>query len=160
MGRMAYYSRHPRADKLRRELNVAVGAATMRRFNPRPIPSETLSRFATHRDSDTVVFSLYGELDGESIEEVEKELLAIDSERPRLIVVELDQLTFIDGDGMRLLAKAALRARQDNRRMLFANPRSELQHTIDTFGLDRIAVVETRGDPAEPAHVPAAPAQG
>jgi anti-sigma B factor antagonist len=80
-------------------------------------------------NGSTVALSLTGELDISSAAEVEKALLEAEGERPKVLVVDLRPLSFIDSTGLRLILSADARARRDARRLVVV-PGPERVHRV------------------------------
>lgn len=58
------------------------------------------------KTADATVVILTGELDISEAPRVERELEAIQNERPRCVVIDLRNLTFMDSSGLRLIISA------------------------------------------------------
>ena len=63
------------------------------------------------------VLTLAGELDLSGVRKVEQVLSSLEQERPALIVLDLQGLTFMDSSGLKLILEADLRARGEGRRL-------------------------------------------
>lgn len=66
---------------------------------------------------EIVSMSLVGELDLATASRLESELRRVESGRPRILVIDMSDLRFIDSTGLRLIIGADARAREDGRRM-------------------------------------------
>lgn len=64
-------------------------------------------------DDSEVVLSLSGELDLQSAPELERELAAIRSDRPRRLLLDLSQLEFMDSTGLAAIIRADQAAAAD-----------------------------------------------
>jgi anti-sigma B factor antagonist len=89
------------------------------------------------RRDDAVVVSLTGELDLYNAEAVRAALLeCCAKEEPGLLVVDLEQVTFIDSTALGVLIEA--RSRMSNRgNFRLASPGLEAQRALEVSGLDR-----------------------
>jgi anti-sigma B factor antagonist len=92
---------------------------------------------AVQRSGDAAVLHLEGELDLASVPSLERELKALEDERPPLLVVDLRELAFIDSSGLRLLLVAAERAEQEGRRFVVVRGSPELNRIFEITGADR-----------------------
>ncbi|HET7571144.1 MAG TPA: STAS domain-containing protein [Gaiellaceae bacterium] len=93
-----------------------------------------------------VVVRLAGELDLYNAEEVRAALLDCCSDAPERLVVDLEQVRFIDSTALGVLIEA--RSRMENRRgFRLAAPGLETRRALEVSGLDRhFAVHETAAD--------------
>jgi anti-sigma B factor antagonist len=83
-----------------------------------------------------VVVSLAGELDLYNAETVRAALLDCCAEEPQLLVVDLEQVRFIDSTALGVLIEA--RSRMDNRSAFrLAAPGLETRRALEVSGLDR-----------------------
>jgi anti-anti-sigma factor len=69
----------------------------------------------SERDGDVHVLSLDGELELATAPRIERELRRIEETDAGVILVDLEDVTFIDSTGIRLLITAAARCRRDGR---------------------------------------------
>jgi anti-sigma B factor antagonist len=76
----------------------------------------------SHRDGDTHVIELLGELDIAGAPSLEEELLRIEASDARSIICDLGALEFIDSTGIRLLVMAADRSATDGRFTILRGP--------------------------------------
>ncbi|MHB8649503.1 MAG: STAS domain-containing protein [Gaiellaceae bacterium] len=88
------------------------------------------------RDDGVIVVRLAGELDLYNAGDVREALLACCGETPQRLVVDLEQVTFIDSTALGVLIEA--RTRIENRRaFLLAAPGLETRRALEISGLDR-----------------------
>jgi anti-sigma B factor antagonist len=84
---------------------------------PDPVPGADRSvgslRIRRSGDDSEVVLSLGGELDLQSAPELERELAAIRSDRPRRMLLDLSQLEFMDSTGLAVIIGAEQAAAAD-----------------------------------------------
>jgi anti-anti-sigma factor len=85
-----------------------------------------------------------GELDISTATRLEDELHRVEAERPRLIVLDLAQLAFMDSTGLRLLITADARAREEGRRLAIVQGSEMVQRVLRLTRLDeRLDIVAT-----------------
>jgi anti-sigma B factor antagonist len=103
------------------------------------------------RQSGTVVVSLAGELDLYNAEEVRSALLDACAGEPEALVVDLEQVRFIDSTALGVLIEA--RSRMPNRGgFRLAAPGLETRRALEVSGLDRHFLVhETVAEALEAA---------
>jgi anti-sigma B factor antagonist len=90
--------------------------------------------------------SMVGELDISTATRLEDDLRRIEAEGPELIVLDLQQLTFMDSTGLRLLITADARAREDGRRVAIVQGNEMVQRVLRLTRLDeRLTIVEGPG---------------
>jgi anti-anti-sigma factor len=107
--------------------------------------------FTVDRDRDAIAVALSGELDFSEAHTLAAALLAAERDEPRMMVVDLAELTFIDAAGMRVLVEAARRANNHRRPMMFVEPLQEIRRILELVGLDLVATVGIRSDAHDPA---------
>jgi anti-anti-sigma factor len=78
--------------------------------------------------------SLHGELDLASVPQLEAELASIEAQSPKRIVVDLDQLAFIDSTGLRTLIQADARAREQGWELLLSPGDQSIQRVFELTG--------------------------
>jgi anti-sigma B factor antagonist len=88
------------------------------------------------RRDGTVVVSLAGELDLYNAEEVRSALLDASAGEPVLLVVDLEEVTFIDSTALGVLIEARSRM-ADRRGFRLAAPGLETRRALEISGLDR-----------------------
>jgi anti-sigma B factor antagonist len=94
----------------------------------------------------TVHVLLSGELDISTATRLEDELGRQEAERPALIVLDLQRLTFMDSTGVRLLISADARAREEGRSVAIVQGNEMVQRVMRLTRLDeRLNILE---DPA------------
>ena len=87
--------------------------------------------------------TLTGELDISTAQRLEDDLRRVEAERPELLVLDLQQLTFMDSTGLRLLITADIRARQEGRRLVIVQGNEMVQRVMRLTRLDeRLDIVE------------------
>ena len=85
---------------------------------------------------DAFVIALYGDLDIASAPELETLLTTAEATSASEIVVDLSGLKFIDSTGIRLLALADARSRQDGNRLSLLRGPAAVQRAFTLCGLD------------------------
>ena len=87
--------------------------------------------------------ALTGELDISTAQRLEDDLRRVEADRPELIVLDLQQLSFMDSTGLRLLITADMRARQEERRLVIVQGNEMVQRVMRLTRLDeRLDIVE------------------
>jgi anti-anti-sigma factor len=90
-----------------------------------------------------VHIALVGELDISTASRLEDELGRQEAERPDLIVLDLQRLTFMDSTGLRLLISADSRAREEGRSVAILQGTEMVQRVMRLTRLDeRLNIVE------------------
>ena len=88
------------------------------------------------RNEDAVVVSLAGELDLYNAEQVRSALLDACSTEPEVLVVDLEEVRFIDSTTLGVLIEARSRM-ADRRSFRLAAPGLETRRALEVSGLDR-----------------------
>lgn len=83
-----------------------------------------------------VRMSLRGELDIASAERVETELGSLQESRPKLLVLDLRELEFMDSTGLRLIVRADEAARAQGTRFVVVRGPEQVQRVFEIVGLD------------------------
>ncbi|HEV8421410.1 MAG TPA: STAS domain-containing protein [Actinomycetota bacterium] len=83
------------------------------------------------------LIGLFGELDISEVEQVQKALAAAEAKQPRVLVIDLRGLEFMDSSGIRLVVEADLRARQEDRRLLLIRGPDPVHRVFTIALLDR-----------------------
>ena len=92
------------------------------------------------RRNGSVVVALAGELDLYNAEEVRGALLDACAGEPKVLIVDLGEVTFIDSTALGVLIEA--RTKLNNRRaFLLAAPALETRRALEISGLDRHFIV-------------------
>lgn len=98
------------------------------------------------RRNGGVVVSLAGELDLYNAEEVRAALLECCADEPELLVVDLEQVRFVDSTALGVLIEARSRM-GDRRGFRLASPGLETRRALEVSGLDRhFSVHDTTDD--------------
>ena len=101
----------------------------------------SVGRLTVHSERDGVlhIIRLEGELDLATADELERELLRVESTDALAIVLDLSTLEFIDSTGVRVLIQADARSRANSDRLtLLRGPRA-VQRVFELTGiLDRL----------------------
>ena len=82
------------------------------------LESATLLSIDSRRDDSTHTISLCGELDLATVDDVQRELLRVESSDARHIVLDLSGLSFMDSSGVHLVVDARARSRAGSHRRL------------------------------------------
>lgn len=100
-------------------------------------------REAQSDDPDVVRVEIVGELDFSNAPALRRSLRALERRRPRVLVLDLSGLQFMDVAGVRTMLDAARRAGRDGRRVVVANPIPVIAHLLELTVIDRsLDVVE------------------
>lgn len=85
-------------------------------------------------DDGTVHLSLRGELDLAGSQRMEDSLADIDRRDPKMVIVDLSGLAFIDSTGLRLLLQADARARERGYELLLRPGSAPVQRVFEVTG--------------------------
>src|SRR6185312_9191399 len=92
---------------------------------------------------DIVHVAIAGELDISTAQRLEDDLRRVEAERPAVLVLDLQGLSFMDSTGLRLLIMADSRAREDGRRLAIVKGNDMVQRVMRLTRLDeRLDLVE------------------
>jgi anti-anti-sigma factor len=94
-----------------------------------------------------VRLKLSGELDRSNLQALD-DAFATAERRARKIVLDLGELTFIDGGGLRALQEAGERARTNGHELVLENPTPWVRQLLELCDLDR--ELEISGDEVAP----------
>jgi anti-anti-sigma factor len=100
-----------------------------------PTLAEGALGLAPHRDGDTAVLRLTGELDLNGVAEVEAALVALEADLPGVLLVDLSGLAFVDSSGVRVVLLAQARAAEAGRRLVVDLGRGPARRLFDVLGL-------------------------
>lgn len=90
--------------------------------------------------------ALSGELDISTAQRLEDDLRRVEAERPDLLVLDLQGLSFMDSTGLRLLIMADSRAREAGRRLAIVKGNEMVQRVMRLTRLDeRLDLIEDPG---------------
>jgi anti-sigma B factor antagonist len=95
-------------------------------------------------DRDGLVHvALRGELDLSTVGKVQDELHRIEASSPRVVVLDLSKLTFLDSTGLRCLVTADERARESGRRVVIVRGPEAVQRVFSITRLEeRLEMVD------------------
>lgn len=88
------------------------------------------------RIDDSVVVHLIGELDLYNAPALRESLAALTGEAPRRVVIDLEQVEFVDSTALGVLVEARSRL-EEPRGFLLAAPGAETNRALQVSGLDR-----------------------
>ena len=95
---------------------------------------------------DVVHVTLRGELDISTASRLEDDLQRIEADAPRVLLIDLSRLDFMDSSGLRLLISADARAREAGRRFVLVRGNEMVQRVLRLTRLDeRLDIVEEPG---------------
>ncbi|HEY1277297.1 MAG TPA: STAS domain-containing protein [Thermoleophilaceae bacterium] len=87
--------------------------------------------------------ALRGELDLSTVGQVQDALERVEASSPRVLVVDLSKLTFLDSTGLRCLVTADERAREQERRFVIVRGPDAVQRVFSITGLEeRLEIVD------------------
>jgi anti-sigma B factor antagonist len=87
--------------------------------------------------------ALRGELDLSTVGKVQEELQRVEASSPRVVVLDLSKLTFLDSTGLRCLVTADERARDEGRRVVIVRGPEAVQRVFSITRLeDRLEMVD------------------
>jgi anti-sigma B factor antagonist len=89
-----------------------------------------------------VVLTLVGELDLASAPELERRLQEILAESPRRLLLDLDELTFVDSAGVSVLIRAKKEAEANGCRVVLRRATAQLRRVFAVVGLASWLVAE------------------
>lgn len=104
-----------------------------------------MSLLDLHIDSDDgrALIALAGELDISSASRVEEELSSLQAQSPKLIVLDLRGLEFMDSTGLRLIVRADEAARAEGTRFVIVRGPEAVQRVFQIVGLeDRLEMAD------------------
>jgi anti-anti-sigma factor len=86
---------------------------------------------------------LRGELDLSTVSKLQDELRRVEAEAPRVMVLDLSELSFLDSTGLRCVVRADERAREENRRFVLVKGPDQVQRVFAITRLDeRLEIVD------------------
>jgi anti-anti-sigma factor len=97
---------------------------------------------STERDG-LVHVSLRGELDLSTVGKVDDELKSVEGAGPKIVLLDLSNLTFLDSTGLRCVVRADDRAREEGRRLVVVKGPEAVQRVFEITRLeDRLELVD------------------
>jgi anti-sigma B factor antagonist len=100
---------------------------------------------------DAVHVVMSGELDISTAQRLEEDLKRVEADKPATTVLDLQQLSFMDSTGLRLLIMADSRARAEDRRLVIVQGNEMVQRVMRLTRLDeRLNIVADPGALAGP----------
>jgi anti-anti-sigma factor len=110
----------------------------MRLRKPRPEPELSCLGIEAGEEGDTYIVRLRGELDLPGCDSVEAALMQAEDSGARKILVDLDQLSYIDSTGLRVLVRAARRADSNGDRLRMTRGAGHVAEIFRLTTLDQI----------------------
>lgn len=95
----------------------------------------------SHEEPGALVLELAGDLDRTNSWMLTAAMIRADQAHARRLVLDLEEVPFIDGGGLRAITDAARRARRQGRDFAVANPSENVARLIHMTGLDNSLVV-------------------
>jgi anti-anti-sigma factor len=97
----------------------------------------------TQQRDGLVHVALRGELDLSTVNKVQDELRRVEADAPRVVVLDLSKLTFLDSTGLRCLVTADQRARDADRRLVLVRGPDPVQRVFSITRLEeRLEMVD------------------
>ncbi|MEA2439655.1 MAG: anti-sigma factor antagonist [Thermoleophilaceae bacterium] len=112
----------------------------------RPLNSSSPFGVTIEQRGSAVHVALTGELDISTAQRLEDDLRRVEADGPELIVLDLQQLSFMDSTGLRLLIMADARAREADRQLAIVRGNEMVHRVMRLTRLDeRLNIVEDPG---------------
>jgi anti-anti-sigma factor len=94
-------------------------------------------------NGDRATVSLCGELDMSGVDRARTAIEQAEAGSPKLLVLDLSQLDFIDSTGLEVVLRAARRAHDDGRRLIVQRPSRYVRRLLAMTAIDQsLDVVE------------------
>jgi anti-anti-sigma factor len=90
------------------------------------------------REGDERCVCLYGELDISCGDALDREMLEVESEDVKRIVLDLSGLQFMDSTGVRALLSLHARSQADSNRLVILRGAPAVQQVLEITGVDRL----------------------
>jgi anti-sigma B factor antagonist len=117
---------------------------------PRAVNSSSPFDVTIEQRGAAVHVILTGELDISTAQRLEDDMRRVEAESPALVVLDLQQLSFMDSTGLRLLITADTRAREGQRKLVIVQGNEMVQRVMRLTRLDeRLTIVPDAGALAE-----------
>ena len=101
-------------------------------------------RVETEREGGAVRVALTGDLDLSTANRAEEEILRAEESLPPLLLLDLRGLSFMDSTGLRVVASADARARQDGRRLVIVQGPPAVRRVFEITRLaERLEIVDS-----------------
>jgi anti-sigma B factor antagonist len=100
----------------------------------------------TDEQADSIHVRMRGDLDISTAPRLEDELRRVEAQAPQTLVLDLQELSFMDSTGLRLLITADARAHEESRRMVLVRGNRMIQRVLRITRLDeRFEIVDDAG---------------
>jgi anti-anti-sigma factor len=97
-----------------------------------------------------VIVSPAGELDIATADRLDQELRRVEELKPRLLVLDLRSLTFMDSSGVRTILLADTRSRQNGARLTIVRGPEEVDRVFRITGIaEHLQIVDELPDPSK-----------
>jgi anti-anti-sigma factor len=83
------------------------------------------------------LISLRGELDVSTADRLAQEVVRAEKRHPKLLVIDLRELAFVDSSGLRVIVAADVAARREDRRVVIVEGSEEVRRVFRYTLLDR-----------------------
>lgn len=99
-----------------------------------------------HRD-EAVHLLLSGELDLSTVTQLEPELELVEQANPKLVILDLRNLKFLDSTGLRLIIEANSRAQEKGLRLAVVRGPDQINRLFDVTGISsKLLLVDNPSD--------------
>jgi len=122
-------------------------------LDPDDVPGadSTLLRTGFHaaadNDGDTAVLRLHGELDMATAPGLGRALSTALDSRPTVLALDLQELSFVDSTGLRVLITACRRAGEQGSTFVLRSPSRSVLKALQLTGVDQLMVIEPAPPP-------------
>lgn len=115
------------------------------------INDEAVWELEVRRADDYTLLSAVGELDLDTAPRLMAEVNRQLRDGVTALVIDIEQLTFVDSSGLGTLVGCWRRAQQAGASLVIANPTTDVLLTLEITGLDQILPLERGGDLTVPS---------
>ena len=98
----------------------------------------------TEIQGDSALVRIRGDFDLQVAEKVSDALTEIESGEPKLLVLDLSPLSFLDSTGMGVIAAAHMRAVDAGRQLVIVTPPVGVRRAFELSGLDEVITMVDR----------------
>jgi anti-anti-sigma factor len=103
---------------------------------PAGVPEATLEISSTHEGSDALVVTVAGEVDIATSAQLREDVLGLLATKPQVLVLSLDQVTFLDSTGLSALVAIHRRAHEFAVQVRLTSPARGPGKALHITGLD------------------------
>jgi anti-sigma B factor antagonist len=95
-----------------------------------------------HSDEQSNIIVLTGEIDIYSAPDFKEQLYRIIGEGRQSVILECEELSYIDSMGLGILVGALKRLKEQERDIVVRNPKSNIRKLLRITGLDKVFIIE------------------